>query len=596
MGPFVLLFLVLINFSSSAVLNYYRVNNEAGLYSPDDDVTILTISNFNSSIYRSDRAWMVEFYSNWCGFCQRAAPKYKAFASDVKGWKDLIVIAALDCANERNGPVCEYFGITRYPTFRYIHENYVEGPQNTGLPIVADSHTNHTEHRRNLIEIMRIEKAQGRGKQFPNLEPFNEQDAARIFDKNQKIGFLIIQEPLDPVGASIILDFHKVNEAIIRYSYNNLSFITADSLPALFQVEPNGNLHPLNLTVGNRLEIRNIIRDILLARDIEVPVETLRNVSTSNASNQPITSTKEDIELRNKIKKLGDVVFQLDLENAIRYSLKREIGGNADIKGEKLSALRNFVDVLVKYFPTNKKGRCLLRQIRHYANNTDAANGTEIAQWVKEAEDAGDVFSEPPHWLGCKGSSPTKRGFPCGMWKLFHYLTVNAAFDPKQSRDANPRMVLEAMHGYIRNFFGCEDCSNHFQAMAQRRQLFKVLSWEESVLWLWRAHNEVNERLSGDITEDPEFPKVQFPPRANCEKCWKSDGAPDEVEVLSYLKRMYAKENINYLGVKDPSFAAFNMEPRPVEGKSTSGAATVVGINVALLFGFVISMLLVVSY
>lgn len=552
--------LVFIHFSSSAVLNYYRVNTEPGLYSPHDDVHILTIDNFNTSIYGSKKAWMVEFYSNWCGYCQRAAPKYKAFASDIRGWSDLVVPAALDCANEKNGPVCEYFGITRYPTFRFIHEGYVEDQNNTGLPILADSHTNYSEHRKNLVDILRLEQAEGRGKMLPNMQPFNNSDVSKIFDKKQKLGFLIVQEPSDPIGPSIILDFHKVKEAVIRYVYDNDTSISTDTVPALFQVDTSGKLDPLKVNVADRIGIRNVIRDILLAKDIEVPYEVLRNVSVSEIESRPVTLTKEETELREKIKENGDVVYQLDLENALRYSLRREIAGNSEITGEKLDALRKYIDVLYKYFPFGSKGKCLLKQLRHYVNSTDKANGTDIAHKVKETEEQNtDIFLGPPQWLGCRGSTPTKRGYPCGLWKLFHYMTVNAAFDPKTTKDSNPRIILEAMHGYIKHFFGCEDCSMHFQQMAEKRELFKVMSWEESVLWLWRAHNEVNKRLAGDATEDPVYPKVQFPTKERCPQCWKNADNPDEVEILNYLKQMYSKENINYFGANDPQVSNLNM-------------------------------------
>ena len=31
------------------------------------------------------------------------------------------------------------------------------------------------------------------------------------------------------------------------------------------------------------------------------------------------------------------------------------------------------------------------------------------------------------NWVGCQGSEPHFRGFPCSLWILFHFLTVQAA-------------------------------------------------------------------------------------------------------------------------------------------------------------------------
>lgn len=42
------------------------------------------------------------------------------------------------------------------------------------------------------------------------------------------------------------------------------------------------------------------------------------------------------------------------------------------------------------------------------------------------------------------------------------------------------------------------------------------------VLWFWELHNDVNARLAGDITEDPEFPKRQVPIYEDCPQCYWS--------------------------------------------------------------------------
>lgn len=131
---------------------------------------------------------------------------------------------------------------------------------------------------------------------------------------------------------------------------------------------------------------------------------------------------------------------------------------------------------------------------------------------------------------------------------MFHYLTVNVADYDVGLRGDNPRLALEAMHGYIKHFFGCADCSQHFQDMAARRKIDQVSSFDDSIIWLWSAHNEVNTRLSGDATEDPEFPKIQFPSKKNCPKCYNSDGSWNSTDVLKYLKHMYSNVNVRYLG------------------------------------------------
>lgn len=67
-------------------------------------------------------------------------------------------------------------------------------------------------------------------------------------------------------------------------------------------------------------------------------------------------------------------------------------------------------------------------------------------------------------------------------------------------------------------------------------------------------HNHVNQRLSKDITEDPQHPKVQFPSAQLCPNCratTKTD-SPDEFDqanTIDFLLRFYAKSNIDQSSV-----------------------------------------------
>lgn len=260
-----------------------------------------------------------------------------------------------------------------------------------------------------------------------------------------------------------------------------------------------------------------------------------------------LLEARERQALLKKVQQMGDVVFQMDLETALRSALKHEVAQTKVIEGEKLTALRNFLSVIIKYFPLGRKGKSFMEDL-YEKTNGNVVSGEEIGNYLKvsDNEDSG-IFSSPQQWLACSGSSHKYRGYPCGMWKMFHYLTVNAADQNHGKPDANPREVLEAMHGYIKNFFGCADCSKHFQEMAAKNDMKGVADLNSSVIWLWIAHNEVNKRLSGDQTEDPEHPKIQFPSRESCPKCREGDKW-NLHEVLQFLYKMYSSINVRYLG------------------------------------------------
>ncbi|KAJ8929359.1 hypothetical protein NQ314_017963 [Rhamnusium bicolor] len=563
----VLVSLTLVNFSNNAALSifeqkkYKRSADGGGLYSSKDDVEILTVENFKNEIYGNERAWLVEFYNSWCGFCQRFAPSWKALATDVKDWQDVIAIGVIDCSNDDNYPICRDFEVMAYPTLRYFHENYKEGPKNFGMKVYAGSDVN--EHRQKLIQVIVNEQIEGRGKMYPNLLPYTYDNKSKLFEsvpEKVEYVFLIIQEPSQFLGHEVIMDLHKIKDFVVRYAYNNntelVKSLNINKFPALYVIGRDNTFQALNSITDNRESYKATIRTFLIPKHINVPLDDKNNkMYTGKWADAPVPDMtafmqeREREALKEKVKKMGDVIFQMDLETALRYSLKHEIASVKEITGEKLEALKAYLNILVKYFPFGKYGQSFLVELRDYVSSEAVVKGTEIGKMLQDAEkEDRQVFSSPQQWLACKGSSPTYRGYPCGLWKMFHYLTINAADSSARLKGSNPKIVLEAMHGYIKNFFGCADCSQHFQEMAKLREMDKVASWDDSILWLWKAHNEVNKRLAGDATEDPEYPKVQFPSKEKCRQCYNPDNSWNNQEVLRYLKQVYSSINVRYIG------------------------------------------------
>ena len=76
--------------------------------------------------------------------------------------------------------------------------------------------------------------------------------------------------------------------------------------------------------------------------------------------------------------------------------------------------------------------------------------------------------------------------------------------------------------------------------MSDEEGLFEVTDSDEAAIWLWRAHNIVNKRLAGAITEDPKHPKVQFPTRTRCPPCFTGKEY-FESTVISFLHSFYGK-------------------------------------------------------
>ena len=216
----------------------------------------------------------------------------------------------------------------------------------------------------------------------------------------------------------------------------------------------------------------------------------------------------------------------------------------ADYNTSQVQALRRFFTVLSAYFPfDNENPRRFVRRMAQWfhdgRNVTDAKNLHAIMR-------AGSEGFVPPAqpWRACGGSEKHLRGYPCGLWLLFHVLTVSEYSKPRpDSAVADYHSVLFAMRDYIANFFGCHACATHFAEMSVDMP-HSLRHPNSSVMWLWSAHNKVNDRLKGDATEDPIYPKVQFPTYNQCPDCHKSGDEFDQQAVLKFLVNHYHKANI----------------------------------------------------
>ena len=116
---------------------------------------------------------------------------------------------------------------------------------------------------------------------------------------------------------------------------------------------------------------------------------------------------------------------------------------------------------------------------------------------------------------------------------------------------------------FVINFFTCKDCTNNFEKETSDylRYLNKPY---DAVKYLWMIHNRVNKRLKNDITEDPKYPKVQFPTREQCSKCYlksieniekleEHESPFDSNEITLFLINFYSKNNIEPIKESQPT-------------------------------------------
>ncbi|CAH1647718.1 unnamed protein product [Spodoptera littoralis] len=526
------IFIALVN---SAVIVEDGDVDQQGLYSKSDHVDILTNRNFARKIYGQNHAIVAQFYNSYCGHCRAFAPRFKTMASEMMNWRNIIKLAVIDCSVEENNEICRQFEVMAYPSLRYLHENYVKGNGNVGDKIQLTDTLEKLKAQ--IITKMQNDQTIGNLKFAPSfvIESFKDYaSAVKNVPANVQYTFLVLENDNSTLGSELALDLNdypnvkvkRVNEASEIAELANIK-----QFPGLIAISSTLESTTLVPKEYSKLGLLKAINSFLKSKNYAFPVRDhdSQEIPTNDHSNEkPVTINT-------------DLVYYSDLEKTIKTSLHTEITRFKTLTGEALQALLDYLDVIMVSFPFRANLKEYITELRTTLASKNSWEGGEVYEVVKNLEIIhAPVYITNLEYVRCKGSQPKFRGYTCGLWTLFHTLTVNAAQKPGTE---SPK-VLKAMHGYVKNFFGCTECAGHFQAMAARNRIFDVKENDKAVLWLWIAHNEVNLRLAGDTTEDPEHPKIQFPSVARCAECRLARGAWNLPAVYQYLQNVYGAASI----------------------------------------------------
>ncbi|MCL7044165.1 hypothetical protein MKW94_002209 [Papaver nudicaule] len=240
-----------------------------------------------------------------------------------------------------------------------------------------------------------------------------------------------------------------------------------------------------------------------------------------------------------------------DVEEATSSAFDIILGSKV-VNSKTRPSLKGFLQLLVAHHPSRRcrKGSAdiLVNFDEFWPSDLSSSNKQEAI--VSRGKDAVQVCGkEVPrgYWIYCRGSKNETRGFSCGLWVLLHSLSVRI-------EDGESDFAFKTTCEFIHDFFVCEECRQHFYEMCSRvSSPFKKAT--DYALWLWTAHNQVNERLIKEEathkTGDPKFPKMIWPPRQLCPSCYLSQpsrGKNDTVaidwnkdEVYKFLANYYGK-------------------------------------------------------
>lgn len=498
------------------------------------------------ALFNSSSAWLIEFYSSWCGHCVNYAPTWRELAADVIGWDPAIKIGVVDCAEEKNYGTCKDYGINSYPSFRFFQA--FAKVFTTGETRKAGTEQEIAVIRQIMIDFLQSLPPQHRPPACPSLEPIGSEEVLSLLDKKSSHYTAIVFESKDSyVGREVILDLIQYENILVRRVLNSdkalLEKLGITAAPSCYLIYPNGSHGLINIMMHLRTEFSSHLKHL--------PGVKKRQPSL------PELPARQKIEERNDVRGLDEhdqsKVYMADLESGLHYLLRVELATHKTLEGEKLKTFKDFIAVVAQLFPGRQPVKKLLETLHEWLVNLplDKIPYDAILDLVNnKMRIAGIYLPSRVKWVGCQGSRPELRGYTCSLWKLFHSLAVQAAIRAEEFPKADPNHpdVLKVMRRYIQQFFGCRECAEHFEEMA-KESMDSVKSADGAVLWLWQKHNVVNNRIAGAPSEDPKFPKVQWPTHDLCPSC-RGEQEPhswNEAEVLAFLKRFYSIDNASDL-------------------------------------------------
>lgn len=456
-------FLLLLKISSSSVINYEQMMKgepqNTGLYDASDKVISVDNNSFKHLVIWKPYTILMEFYNSFCGHCRRFAPKYKELAEMLYPWRHSLKVMAIDCSDDANNGLCREYEVMAYPTLRYFHLNFEGSESSMGFKVDSQE----VDGIRKIL-AQEIVKENGTHPGWPDFSPLQDKTPVNFFEglsKDIDHGVVIFSEENETLATEMILEFEGFTSVVVRR-------VTDPNIANKFKLNANNRIAAVDLTGNVDLlkpenesyqAYKTVITRYLNKEHLSA-TDSGESVSAANESDHKIHD-KHIEEVIQEVKNQKHVVYHADLEQAIKYTIFHEIPKFNNISGETLLALQRYLNVLNKYNPMGNNGRMFLKKLHEYVKtHNHSIKGVDFETEAKSlASEYSPVFSSK-HFVGCVASRTGLRGFTCSLWKLFHYLTVQ---DAENDNTDDPLEILQAMHGYVKYFFGCTDCSNHFQ-------------------------------------------------------------------------------------------------------------------------------------
>lgn len=455
-----------------------------GLYENDPHVVKLSVATFDIATrdQADGSAYAVEFFASWCGHCQAFAPHWSAMAANACAAAPTLQLAAIDCVAE--AAVCRKQMIRSFPTIKL----FVPGGMPLGQPLAKCLHGCRVQ--RDMLGAI-LSAVSSLPQPLPQAPPPSA--------KGRLLHRLVAQ------GAEPII---------------NQSAACAIHLPP---------------SVAASRQQQQLVQ-----QQQGQQAQLLGYASTLRPGEAPAEQTLRPLPMD-------------DVAAAALYGFRHELYAVAVPAGSaRQLAVERWLSLLATALPGASR-RAALARLATQARGVSTPVGWQ--SFAMQPPLAMALLPQPglaswlgrgvPRWVACRGWSPESRGYPCGLWSLFHTLLAHTN---------DSASALLAIEGYVEHFFGCAECAGHFRGMVRSTSdpppdgvHGPIGSPSAAALWLWRAHNAVNSRLNRS-TEAAVLTlglrKMQWPDAATCPSCRDHAGHWRRGAVLRHLRASYCRETL----------------------------------------------------
>uniref|UniRef100_A0A3P9PNJ5 Quiescin sulfhydryl oxidase 2 n=1 Tax=Poecilia reticulata TaxID=8081 RepID=A0A3P9PNJ5_POERE len=280
------------------------------LYSEEDPLVILGSSSLKPTVTNSSSAWLVQFYSSWCGHCIQYSSTWKALAQDVKGTGPHCPVRARS-AVPLGAAAPDSIQNSFLPDFHKISATTME-------PTRADREVRSV--RQLMVNILQNHSRTDRPQSCPPLEPYSAAQLLPLLgQRSDHYTAIIVEEAGSFVGREVRKRRRKIGAA------------------SCFLVQPAGRQQLLVKPL--RFFFSSLLR-------------SLPGVQRHSSSEAAQIGALQDGQTSEPWRDFDrSQVYTADLESALHYLLRVELAAHGTLEGAELKVFKDFVALVAKLYP-----------------------------------------------------------------------------------------------------------------------------------------------------------------------------------------------------------------------------------------------------